>query len=126
MTTPIEQVYQLALERLVMQKEEAEAETRRVTAEAESNQKQWLLLDKQYTDIITVLNDRMVATDKESEERTKKTSLIVGGLRKRAQERDREDKAMKKLIRGMKKHIRRSNDLLDDIIRDGDALVDES
>ncbi|AAP85673.1 ORF_36 [Adoxophyes orana granulovirus] len=98
----------------------------------------WQLLEKQLNEVIAVLSDQIRKNDNDIQNLEKyktdcfsaqkqmvEQSKIIINSQKEMLENEKNIKMLKKKIKRLRAHINKSNDTLDDIINNGDALLDQ-
>ncbi|AKS25376.1 Clas33 [Clostera anastomosis granulovirus B] len=139
------EIHKLAIEALKRDLEYANNETVRLTNqqivltnEWNAERSNWCLVDKQQNEVITTLAEQLRKVDNELQnflstkqdngalknELLQQTKLLIS-TKKELLAQTKKNKSLKKKVKELKAFIIRCNDSLDDIICDGDSIVDK-
>ena len=132
------EIHKLAIEALKHDLENVTNEKIQLTNEWSAERSNWCLMDKQQNEVITTLAEQLRKVDNELQmfSRTKRdngvlknelleqTKLLIE-TKKELLAQTKKNKSLKKKVKELKAYIVRCNDSLDDIICNGDLLVDK-
>ncbi|AGQ20286.1 hypothetical protein CaLGV027 [Clostera anastomosis granulovirus A] len=118
------EIYRMAIDTLKREVEVLRQNCINVNEEWKQDQAKWVKLHNQHTEVITTLAEQLRKMDNESQEynqiKTKSREL-----KRSVSKHTRVNSALRKKIRKLKLHIQSRNETLDDVICDGDALLEE-
>lgn len=121
-------IYKMAIEQLMSQRAQQRQQIEQLnqrSAQHDTEKSSWLQMEAQYNEVVTTLAEQLRKMDNDNSDMSNENKKLSSQLDQQQLKGVKSLKKKARQLKRLKRHVRETNTLLDDVICNGDCILSE-